>query len=237
MQRLSAYLFASLLLVCLPLVAYAELKYELSGKQFVERFDKGRLWNGKHAFPKVYCMTFPSPDKVHELRQAMFNNKAIYQIDAIYENNLFLSVVSSTTPSNQTAEEAMAKVLANEHRNEAETKAQGLSYTVSDLTTNFGPTVGVIAKNPGPGNSYGPFPLTRSFMGNVNSPLLSMSVHRIFTRGHDRFEVAAIQLAPKPVTTTTEAEMATFLTTITEQAVTSLQECTATMPIRVPNDQ
>ena len=236
MNRISVFLIC-ILVALASFSANAEMKYELSGKQYTMRFVKGKWWDGKHSFPKVYCITFPAPEKAQELRQAMFNNNAIYQVDVPYEGNLFLSVVSSTIPSNQTSEEAIAKVLANERRNEVETKKHGLSYVVSDLTTNFGPTVGIVVKNPGPGHSYGPFPLTRSFMGDANSPLLSMSVHRVFARGHDRFEVAAIQLAPKQTTESTEAEMAATLSTFADQAVASLQECTASIPARVPNDQ
>lgn len=235
MNRISVFL-ACILVALVSFSANAEMKYELSGKQYTTRFVKGKWWDGKHSFPKVYCITFPTPDKAQELRQAMFNNNAIYQVDVPYENNLFLSVVSSTIPSNQTTEEAMAKVLANERRNEVETEKYGLSYVVSELSTSFDLTVGIVVRNPGPGNSYGPFPLTRSFMGEANGPLLSMSVHRIFARGHDRFEVAAIQLAPKQTTAEAEAEMTTTLSTITDQAVASLQECTASIPVRVPND-
>lgn len=234
MTRISVFLIC-ILVALASSSANAEMKYELSGKQYSMQFVKGKWWDGKHSFPKVYCITFPVPEKALELRQAMFNNNAIYQVDVPYEGNLFLSVVSSTIPSNQTSEEAMAKVLANERRNEAETKKYGLSYVVGDLSTNFGSTVGIVVKNPGPGNSYGPFPLTRSFMGNANSPLLSMSVHRIFAHGQNRFEVAAIQLAPKQTTESTETEMTTALSTIVDQAVTSLQECTASIPVRELN--
>ena len=235
MNRISVF-FLCALLTQLPLLANADVKYVLSGKQYITRFAIGRHWDGKHAFPKVYCMTFPSPEKAQEVRQAMFNNNAIYQVDVPYDDKLFLSVVTSTIPSNQTTEEAMVKVLANERRNEAEARNHGLGYVVSDITTSFGPTVGVIVRNPGPGNSDGPFPLTRSFMGEANGPLLSMSVHRIFARGHDRFEVAALQLAPKQTTVDTEADMTTTLSIIADQAVASLQECTATIPVRVPNN-
>jgi hypothetical protein len=236
MNRISVFL-ACILVSLASFAANAEVKYELSGKQYIMKFVKGKWWDGKHSFPNVYCVTFPTPDKAQELRQAMFNNNAIYQVDIPYEDNLFLSVVSSTIPQNQTTEEAMAKVLANERRNEVETKKHGLSYVVSELSTSFGPTVGIVVRNPGPGNSYGPFPLTRSFMGKANSPLLSMSAHRIFARGHDRFEVAAIQVAPKQTTEMTETEIAARLSALADQTVASLQECTASILLRVPNVQ
>ncbi|BCB27982.1 hypothetical protein SKTS_28680 [Sulfurimicrobium lacus] len=213
--------------------AVGQGKFELSGQAYRMQWPAGK-WNGKHAFPNVYCTTFPTPEKALNLRHAFFNGGAIYLTDVVYPDKLFAVIAVSTVPSSQSSEEALEKILNNERKNEAELRKAGLGYSVSELPGDFGPTVGIVAKNPTAGDENGPFPLTRSFITNPKQPIVSLSVHRLFVRGHDRFELAVLQLAPQPSTETTEAEMTARLTAMADEMVQSLQKCTASIPVRAP---
>jgi hypothetical protein len=108
-------------------------------------------------------------------------------------------------------------------------------YEVSELTTSFGPTIGLRMNNVKSDTpDTGPFPLVRKLVLPSNGALMSMSVHRIFARGSDRFEVAAIQLAPQQQTSSTEEEIRTRLSAIVDALTVSLQDCTGAMPMRAP---
>lgn len=107
---------------------------------------------------------------------------------------------------------------------------------VFDLRTNFGKTVGIRMNNVKSDTpEVGPFPLGLQMFIPPNGGLFSMSVHRIFARGAVRFEVAAIQIAPQPLTNSTEGEMKERLSTMVETLTDSLQKCTGALPVRVKN--
>jgi hypothetical protein len=228
-QRL---LFLALLTV-VPITAIGQPAYKLSSKPIVTEFVTAD-WNGRVTFPNVYCLDMPMPTKAKSMRQAFFNSNAIYLIDVPYAENLFAAIAVSTIPAHLSGESAIASVLENERNNEARARSAGFGYSVSEFATDFGRTVGIVMKNPSAGNSSGPFPLVRSFINNPKQPIVSMSVHRLFARGHDRFEVAAIQLAPQPYSESTESEMTTRLSAFADDMVRSLQKCTASIPVRVP---
>jgi len=201
------------------------------------QYTKG-AWNGKMSFPKVFCATVPTPDQITYVQQAMFNNNAIYLAEIPYPENALLTIVFSTIPTNQTSDEALSKMLVNEQNIATNLKKSNIDYKVSELTTSFGKTIGIIAKNISGGDpaTTGPFPLSRSFIANPKQPIATLSVHRLFVRGHDRFEIAAVQVASQPNTSTTETEMTERLTSLVEATVTSLQACTGMLPLRVPTN-
>lgn len=214
-------------------VAHSE-SYQLSGKSYEMTWPKGG-WNGRLSFPNVYCATAPFPEKAERLTQAMFNRNAIYVGKIEYPENLLLAVVFSSIPPGRSAEDDVAKLLATNRENQDRAKATSIVYEVSELTTSFGPTVSLRLNNiESDTPSTGPFPLARKVLVPPNGALLSMSVHRLFARGPDRFEVAAMQLAPKAVTDSTEKEMYDRLTAMVDTLTKSLQQCTGTLPIRIP---
>lgn len=222
-----------ILLSSIFFLARGQETYKLWGKAYKVEWLNGK-WNGKHTFPSVYCTTFPTPEDAKYLSYAFFNGGGIYLVNVPYSNGLIATIVVSTVPPNQTTEEAFEKILANEHRNEAQLKEMGIGYTVNESSGDFGRTLSIIAKNASIGSENGPFPLERSFIANPQQSIKTLSVHRLFVRGHDRFEVAVIQGAPEPATSVTEAVMTTQLTAMVDEIVKSLQECTASMPIRTP---
>lgn len=230
------YLFTGLLIIYSSLIsipAIAQDKYEIKGKAHDVQQLKGD-WDGKHTFPKVYCTTFPTPKKAKSLRYAFSQHGAIYLVHVYYPNDLIAAIAVSTVPATKSSQVAFEQILSNERRYEEKLKKAGLSYTISEFPGAFGPVVGVVSKNTLGGNKQGPFPLTRSVISNPKQPIVSLSVHRLFVRGHDRFELAVIQRAPKPSTDTTEVEMTKSLTTMADEMLQSLQKCTASIPIRIP---
>jgi hypothetical protein len=226
----------SLGLAAFPLSAIGET-YTLSGQAITTKYSPGS-WDGKFAFPNVYCTAFPMPEKAISLRQAFFNNQAIFLVDVLYPDKLVATIAVSTVPANQDADEAIAKILNNERSVEKSMATVGVGYKVSELSTDFGRTVGIATTNPSLGDKNGPFPLSRSFFSSpsLENPVGGISVHRLFVRGHDRFEVAVIQQAPQLSSTSVGAEMTSRLTTIADEIVSSLQKCTDSIPARVTNN-
>lgn len=226
-------LVASLILVVSVMSPAHSESYQLSGKSYEMTWPIGG-WNGNLSFPGVYCATAPLPDKAERLTQAMFNQNAIYVAKIGYPEKLLLAVVFSSIPQGRSAEDDIAKLLATNRDTQVRAKAASAVYEVSELTTSFGPTVGLRINNiESDTASSGPFPLVRKLVIPPNGGLLSMSVHRLFARGPDRFEVAAMQLAPQPTSDSTEKEMRDRLTTMVEALTKSLQQCTGTLPVRV----
>lgn len=215
-----------------PLSAICET-YTLSGQTITTKYSPGS-WDGKFNFPNVYCTAFPMPEKAISVRQAFFNNKAIYLVDVLYPDKLIATITVSTIPADQDSLVAIEKILSNEQHSEIAIAKAGGGYKVSELLTGFGRTVGVATINPSLGNSSGPFPLVRSFFvsPSIEKPVGSVSVHRLFVRGHDRFEIAVIQQAPQLSSVSVGAEMTSRLTTIADELVSSLQTCTASIPVR-----
>ncbi len=204
--------------------------YVLSGKATVMEWAKGS-WNGMHSWRNVYCLTFPKPEEALRLRQALFNERTIYMTDVAYPGNLFALVTVTRVPKDQTPQDVMQRIVANERSNEALARKNGLGYAVSEFPTDFGPTLGIVMTNPGPGDRNGPFPMVRPFLAKSDR-LLSMSVHRLFMRGADRFEIAVLQAVRQPPAEDADA-LAKRLTGMADEMLQSLQKCTAaSMPLQ-----
>ena len=189
--------------------------------------NKPGSWNGEHSFPNIFCTRFPKPELASHSRWALFNNFSIYLADAAYPDNLYVLIVSSRLPKGRTAEQEAEGILANERRIESEAGKAGYGYQVTEMTSEFGRTIGVTSLNPAPGSAGGPFPLTRSFLGKATDPLQSLSVHRLFTRGEDRFEIAVIQMERNGAS---RAELTGRLTGLADEMMQNMQKCTLAMP-------
>jgi hypothetical protein len=207
--------------------------YTLSGQAITKRHVSGQ-WDGKHTFPDVYCTSFPMPEKALYTRSAYFNNQSIYLVDVLYPEKIVAFIAVSTIPAGQSAADAVKKIIVNERVAEATMASAGVGYKVSELSTDFGQTVAIVSTNPSLGNRNGPFPLSKSFFASPNpeKPVGSVSVHRLFARGQNRFEVAVIQQAPQLSSIEVGAEMETKLSSIADEIVGSLQKCTASIPTR-----
>lgn len=207
--------------------------YQLSGKSYEMTWPKG-AWNGSMGFPKVYCAQAPSPEQAQTFIQAMFNGNAIYVGKILYPDNVLLALVFSSLPPGRTAEEDISKQLADNKATQARAVAASLTYEVNELQSQFGLMVALRMNNAESDSpNTGPFPLARRLMSRQDGALASMSVHRVFAKGRDRFEVAAMQVLPQASTNpSVEKEVHERLEKLVEQLTTSLQECTLTMPER-----
>jgi hypothetical protein len=203
-------------------------QYELSTQWQRANWAPGS-WNGKHSFLPVYCLSFPDPGSARELRFASFNRNAIYLTEVYYPDDVRISVAVSSIPGGRTAESEMARLLTIEKQ--AET-AYSHDYGIKESQTAFGPTINLRIKDVAPRGRSGPFPLVRAIIRPAHTPIETLSVHRLFVRGPDRFEVAAFQLAPQLAEAETELKMSEHLTSVADRTVQSLQECTQQLPIR-----
>jgi hypothetical protein len=209
--------------------------YQRSGPAIEEKFLKKGSWKGNLSFPKVYCATAPSPENVQSLYQAMYNGNAVYRAVIEYPEKLILAVAFSSIPAGRSAEADIAKLLAMNRETQARLKGTAAVFEVSELTTSFGPTIGLRMNNiESDTPRTGPFPLVRTVVLPPDGALVSMSVSRTFARGSERFEVAAMQLAPRQQASSTEEDMRVRLSSVVGALTESLQKCTGAMPLRVP---
>lgn len=229
-------LLSPLLLAFVVLTSFAHAEtYQLSGQSYETTWSKKGGWNGSLSFPKVYCATAPSPENADRLVQAMYNGNAVYRAVIEYPDKLLLAVSFSSIPAGRSAEADIAKLLSMNRETQSRLKGTAAVFEVSELTTSFGPTIGLRMNNiESDTPNTGPFPLVRKLVLPPNGALMSMSVHRIFARGADRFEVAAMQLAPQQQSSSTEKDMHDRLSAIVDALTESLQKCTGAMPLRVP---
>src|SRR5258706_10396911 len=102
MKYLCRTLLVLLMLSSASLVAAQN--YELHGKWYTARWSPGS-WNGKHSFPNVYCVTFPSG--ATDLGHGFFNKGGIYLTQVLYPEQVSAYIVASTIPAGRSAEEEM----------------------------------------------------------------------------------------------------------------------------------
>ena len=149
-----------------------------------------------------------------------------------YKENILLTIVIGNLSKGFSAEEDHKNTLAVQLNSRKKTLAQAphAVIEVSEDTGNRWPTVGlrynnVVSDTP----EVGPFPLVKQIGFNFEPSFNSMAVHRMFSRGRFRYEIAAMQPAPEPITDTSEREMKERLTSIVDATTQSLQECTEKM--------
>lgn len=175
-----------------------------------------------HAFMDVYCLYFPGAGDL-ELMTRMYSGGGLNLTRAEYPEKTQASIVVSSIPAGWTPEAEMDRLFAIERNAES---VYATDYHIQDITTEFGRTVGLRINDVIPGGPNGPFPLTRPIYRPAKEPIESMSVHRMFVRGSDRFEVAVYQPAPVPADGGTEERMLVHLTGLADRIVSSMYACT-----------
>lgn len=121
--------------------------YQRSGEAVEQKFLKPGSWGGSLSFPKVYCATAPSPENAKSLYQAMYNGNAVYRAVIEYPEKVLLAVSFSSIPAGRSAEADVAKLLAMNRDTQSRLKGTPAIFEVSELTTNFGPTIGLRMNN------------------------------------------------------------------------------------------
>jgi hypothetical protein len=185
-------------------------------------------WDGKYRWTNVYCVTLPNSATARSVEERLLNNDRIHLLRVEYPSKLMANIAISTIPSGRNADEEVRRLADVERYAE---NAYKTSYNITEFSTKFGRTLGLRIKDVAPAGSQGPFPLVRPLL-RPSTSIQSLSVHRLFARGPDRFEVAVYQFAPETTTGATELEMTVSLTRLADEVVESLQSCTAQMPIR-----
>lgn len=188
-------------------------------------------WDGEHELTGVYCIKFFNANEALRLTQGFMNAGAIHFTRVIYPDALAAYIVASTIPNGRSADEEIARLLSIERSAES---AYQHNYNITESGSEFGTVIGLRINDVADVGKTGPFPLVRPVIRPARPPIESMSVHRIFARGPDRFEVAVFQAAPRPAAGITEAAMAQDLTARADQLFRAFQLCTESLPIRMP---
>jgi hypothetical protein len=80
------------------------------------------------------------------------------------------------------------------------------------------------------GDGSAPFPFERHFGGEPDSPLRTLSAHRMFSNNGSRIELAALQAFDPAVATDDEPAAAKALDAFIDRAAASLAAYTAALP-------
>jgi len=190
-------------------------------------------WDGSLLIPTAYCGKIPNPQNTTKRTIGIYGeNRNIFMERLSYKENILLTIVIGNLSKGFSAEEDHKNTLAVQLNSRKKTLAQAphAVIEVSEDTGNRWPTVGlrynnVVSDTP----EVGPFPLVKQIGFNFEPSFNSMAVHRMFSRGRFRYEIAAMQPAPEPITDTSEREMKERLTSIVDATTQSLQECTEKM--------
>lgn len=181
----------ALLAVCVAAMAADGIQYRFSTGPDTRSFPEGD-WNGVHGFDRVWCANFPEPAQVTSLHEGLMRGDAVYFLRAAYRDMTAAYIVTSTLPRGTTAAADMQAQLVRERANVAQATAAGARYAAQPVDTPFGPGVRVEIANVAERNADGPFPLTRPLLAGDPDHPATLSVHRIFARGGNRYEIALL---------------------------------------------
>lgn len=186
----------------------------------------------RQTFLDVYCIDLPDDVPATGSMFGMLGNNAISFYRATYSGGLNGYVVTSTVPEERSAADEFALQLERERRTEALFAPVSTidRYRVELGQAAWGPVLGVRIINIREISESGPFPVARMLLDDEQQ-LYTMSVHRIFTRGGDRFEIAA--LGTPGVDESADA-LDHRLSSLADAMVQSLQACTSAMDVGLP---
>lgn len=230
----TVHIFIAFLVALFGMTGMARAEpYQLSGKSYEMTWPNGG-WDGFLGFPGVYCARAPAPGDAKILTQAMFNGGAVYVGKIAYPNKILLAVVFSSIPAGRTAEEDVAKLFASNKDNQAHAHAVKATYEVEERPSKLGTMIALRINNiESDTPETGPFPLVKKLLVTKDGGPLTMSVHRLFARRSDRFEVAAMQVIPlESRNETGEHETLERLNAMVDSLTESLQTCTQALPPR-----
>lgn len=188
------------------------------------------------SFLDVYCMEVPLPEQIESVREGMLNNNSLSYYRVVYRFNIAAHIVTSMVPVGRTQSEEFDIQLKREQNN-AETVGRGTEpsrYTVSTSQSAWGPVVDMRIVNIQPNTPDGPFPLSRVLLADSKGPPHTISLHKLFARGANRFEIALIGAPLTPDVPGVQLAMEETMLRLAEAYVASLQKCTdaATSPLR-----
>ncbi|MGL6289845.1 MAG: hypothetical protein ACRC2H_04070 [Silanimonas sp.] len=194
----------------------------------IRHADAGMPWSGEHRFGDVFCLRFPDPADSAALAETMFNDNTLYFSRVEYPNRrLNLYVVTSRLPAtlDRDGEHAAQRMIAQQYVAQIPTHAEA-----GEMPTALGTSVTLRLRNVVQGDGSAPFPFERRFAGEPDSPLRTLSTHRLFSNNGSRLELAALQAFEPALTAGEEAAAAKALDAFVDRAAASLAECTAALP-------
>jgi hypothetical protein len=174
-------------------------------------------------FQDVYCLEFPAGADT-QLQEQFFSNSAVHLVRAEYPNRTMLNVVVSTVPDGRDPNQEFDRLV------EVERNLEAGYQTDYHLTVQGSGSDRVIHEriyDVTPGGKGGPFPLVRALFKRDDAPRLSVTSHRIFVRGTNRYEVAAYRLFESPASPEELAGAEKAIDNLADQATTSILQCRA----------
>lgn len=209
--------------------ASAQQSFQLSSKFHEASFVRGTVWDGRHRFDNVFCLSFPRSTEAEAVAEAMYNNNTLYFSRAAYKDLTALYVVTSTVPAGRSVETEIENLASQNQRN---VDAYPANFKQSRATGLLGPSLVLTVRNSTEGANESPFPFVRSIANRPDGQLSSLSVHRLFVHGRDRIEVAGLRYFKTPLGSEREAGAVSELSAFVEAAAVSLQSCTVNLPPR-----
>jgi hypothetical protein len=236
MSSSHAAAFAALSLLAVAMPAQSVPAADSTPAPVGERFVDGesvalaqRHWSGHLQFQDVYCVDFPDPERAVMRVTGVMNQGAVAMARVEYADGLLAYVVASTLPPGRSIAQEHAAQLALARDGHAKLDA-GFEYDATDSA--FGPVVARHLRNVAPERDRSLFPVELEFYDSART--LTFAESRVFARGPDRFEVAALGFTGEDATVETEAGVHGTVAAVAERLQASLQRCTAGLPLRTP---
>lgn len=178
-------------------------------------------------FANAFCRHFPDAAQAGSLLEAMFDNNTLYYSRAGYpESKTFIHVATSMLPA---ALSPQAEFEAQRTRAETQAQATPTHIQTRVLDSGLGPVVSERLRNVSGGDASRPFPFERALMGDLDSPLHTLSVHRSMTHGGSRIELAVLRSFAPALPPEDEDAAASAVETLADRSVEALVECTTAM--------
>ncbi|SDQ86765.1 hypothetical protein SAMN05216569_2362 [Pseudoxanthomonas sp. CF125] len=190
---------------------------------------EGNGWPGRHSFLDVYCVDFPDPGSVTRLDEGLLNGNAISYFRATYKGPILAFIVTSTVPKGRSEAQDFTALLDNEYRAARTVNADppGNRYRMETGKSAWGPVIRLQLTDIAENTPAGPFPLSRAFYSGEGEGQRLHSVHRIFVKGSNRFEIAVIGALEASDTTEAKIALEGRLGKLADKLVASLQRCKA----------
>lgn len=183
--------------------------------------------SGRHAFQDVYCVELPQHERIRSISEGLLGNGGISYFRAVYPEDLVSAyVVTSTLPADLDERSDFDAQLHREQQNATvvNTASGSERYRVQVRAGHPQPVLEVAITNIGEARDNTPFPIARPIYAEADTPPHTRSVHRIFVRGRNRFEVALLGQPAAP----DAAGFATLerrLDELADQITESVQRC------------
>lgn len=230
-QIISSIIFVTVVFLSFLSIAQAYEEYPLSRPIKTTNISQGS-WDGGHLFSNAYCLKFPEVEKAFEMTEIFYKNNAINLFRVTYEGRMMINIVASTLPKGRTQQEETERLYDLEKQGE---ELYNHNYNITKNQGAFGTVIGIRIKDVAPTGKNAIFPIVRPLYKKNKTQIQSMSAHRFFVRGPDRFEIAVFQMAPKNIDDNTERKMTERVTQLANETLSNFENCTSLLPIRVAN--